>query len=114
MNKITDLRMADFPTMTTVLPDGTTVHICAPSVDLVDELRRGSRKLTAVLQGEEGDARSKKAVYEFAAKLMNCNEDDFTTTPEALAIQHRVSLRALRVFFDDYIAFINTLEREKN
>ena len=114
MANITDLRLTDYPTMTIVLPDGTAVHVCAPTVELVDELRRGSRKLNAVLKGEEGDARTKKAVYELAAKLINCNEDDFTVTAESLAIQHRASLRALRIFFDDYVTFLRTLETEKN
>ena len=114
MNKITDLRLADFPTLTVVLPDGATVHVTAPTVELVDELRRGGRKLNAVLNGEEGDARTKMAVYELAAQLINCNEDDFTTTAQELAIQHRASLRALKVFFDDYTTFLQSLENAKN
>lgn len=114
MANITDLRLADFPTMTVVLPDGTAVHVCVPTVELVEELRRSSRKLNAILNGDEGDAPTKKAVYELAAKLLNCNEDDFTVTAEGLAIQHRASLKALRVFFDDYVKFINSIEKAKN
>ncbi len=114
MDKVTDLRLADFPTLTTVLPDGTVVHVCAPTVELVNELRASSRKLTAILNGEEGDARTKKAVYELAAKLLNCNDDDFSVTAEDLAVTHRTSLRALKVFFDDYADFIRLIENEKN
>lgn len=112
--KITDLRIADFPTMTLVLPDETVVHVCAPTVELVDELKGSRRRLNAILEGQEGDAQSKRAVYELAAKLINCNEDDFTTTPQDLAVKHRVSLRALHVFFEDYVYFLKTIENEKN
>lgn len=114
MSQITDLRLTDYPTMTLVFPDETTVHVCAPTVELVGELRRSHRKLDAILRGDEGDDRAKKATYELAAKLINCNEDDFSTTAQELAILHRVSLRALKVFYDDYVKFINTLENEKN
>ena len=114
MANITDLRLADYPTMTMVLPDGTAVHVCAPTVELVDELRRSIRKLNAVLKGDEGDDRLKKAVYELAAKLINCNDDDFTVSAEELAVKHRTSLRALRVFFDDYVVFLKTIENAKN
>ena len=100
--------------MTLVLPGETVVHVCAPTVELVGELRRGRRKLDAVLRGDEGDDRAKKAVYELAAKLINCNDDDFETTAQELAVLHRVSLRALKVFFEDYAKFLKTLETEKN
>ena len=114
MANITDLRLADYPTMTLVLPDGTAVHICAPTVELVEELRRSNRKLNAVLQGAEGDDKLKKAVYELAAKLINCNEDAITVTAESLAVQHRASLKALQVFYQDYTTFLSSLEHAKN
>ena len=117
MAKITDLRNVGRPTMTLVLYDGemdSTVHVCAPTVDLVDELREGSATLFAALKGEEGDNKAKRAVYELAAKLINCNTDLFTTTAEELAVRYRLSLEALQVFYLDYVEFINEIQNEKN
>ena len=116
MNKLTDLRLADYPTMTVVLPDeaGTTVHVSAPTVDLCDELRANERKIYAVLRGKEGDARTSRAVYELAAQFLNCNDDNFTTTAQELATKYRLSLRVLDVFFRDYAEFLKSLEHEKN
>lgn len=116
MTKITDLRNVGRPTMTLVLYDGedVTVHVCAPTVELIDELREGSEALFSVLNGDEGDNKAKRAVYELAANLINCNTDLFTTTADELATRYRLSLEALQVFYLDYVEFINEIQNEKN
>lgn len=116
MAKITDLRMVGRPTMTLVLPDdnGTTVHLCAPTVELVEELRGGSDVLFAALRGERGGAESKRAVYELAANLINCNTDLFETTTPELAKRYRVSVEHLQHFFVDYVSFLDEIQNAKN
>ena len=117
MAKITDLRNVGRPTMTLVFNDGetdVTVHVCAPTVELIDELRGSSETLFAALKGEDGDSRTKRAVYELAAKLINCNTDLFTTTADELATRYGLSLEALQVFYLDYVEFINAIQNEKN
>lgn len=116
MAKITDLRMVGRPTMTLVLPDdnGTTVHLCAPTLDLVEELKSGSDTLFAVLRGEDGDAQTKRAVYGLATKFINCNTDLFETTAEELAKRYSVSMEHLQQFFIDYVDFLDEIQNAKN
>lgn len=116
MAKITDLRLIGRPTMTVIFPDdnGTTVHLCAPTVELVDELRDGSDVLFAVLRGQEGDAQAKRAVYELATKFINCNTDLFETTAAELVQRYSMSLEHLQHFFSDYVDFLNEIQNAKN
>lgn len=114
MAHITDLRHIDRPTQTVVLDDNTTVHVGPPTVDLVDELREGGQHLFAVLRGEEGSEVAKKAVYEFAAKVINCNDDMLTVTADDLSTKYGLSLKALGVFFNDYVAYLTEIQNEKN
>ncbi|MBP3590271.1 MAG: hypothetical protein J6J61_06815 [Muribaculaceae bacterium] len=116
MAKITDLRQAGRPTMTLVLPDeqGTTIHLCAPTVELVEELREGSATLFAALRGEKGDAQTSRAVYELAANFINCNIDLFTTTAEELTRKYGVGLEHLQYFFIDYVNFLEEIQNAKN
>lgn len=114
MNNITDLRFADFPVMTVLMADDTVVHVSAPSVNLIDEIKASRRTLESVLNGEQGTNKLKRAIYDLAAKMINCNEDDFVTTGYELLTRYRWSLRAVDIFFTDYKAFIETLENEKN
>lgn len=114
MDHITDLRFADFPTLVLLLAGDVVVHITAPSLDLIDELNGSKRALESVLHGEKNDARKQKAVYELAAKLINCNDSDFQTTGFELLTKYRWGLKAVQKFLEDYQAFIQTLENEKN
>lgn len=116
MPRITDLRLAGQPTMTLVLPDeaGTTVHLCAPTLELVEELRGGSKALFAVLRGENGSAETSRAVYDLAAKFINCNTDLFETTAEELQQRYAVSMVHLQKFFPDYVDFLDEIKNAKN
>lgn len=114
MNHITDLRFADFPTMVLLLAGDVVVHITAPSLDLIDEVNGSKRALDAILRSEKNDTQKQKAVYDLAAKLINCNDSDFQTTGFELLTKYRWGARAALKFFEDYQAFIKTLENEKN
>ena len=114
--RITDLRALNQPTMTLVLPDeeGTIVRLCAPTVELVEELRDGSHTLFAALRGENGDEATSRAVYELAAKFINCNIDSFKTTPEELVQRYSLSITHLQKFFPDYVDFLSEIKNAKN
>lgn len=113
MNHITDLRLADFPTMVLLLSGDVVVHITAPTYDLIAELNRSKVVLESILNGDKTE-RTQQALYDLAAKLINCNEDDFHVTAQELAIKYRWSARAVGKFFEDYQAFIESIEQEKN
>jgi hypothetical protein len=114
MSKITDLRAVSRPTMTTILPDGTVLHLCAPTVELVNEMKEGSAVLFANLRGENGETATREAVYDLTAKLINCNYDNFVTTPEALATTYGMDNKVLEAFYLDYVTFLQSLEKQKN
>ena len=114
MSKITDLRAVSRPTLTTILPDGTILHLCAPTVELVNELKESSAVLFANLRGENGDHATREAVYDFTAKLINCNYDNFVTTPEELATTYGMDGKVLEAFYLDYVTFLQSLEQKKN
>ena len=113
MNHITDLRLADFPTMVLLLKGDVVVHITAPEYDLIAELTRSKAALEAIQQGDKTE-RIQKAVYDLAAKLINCNDSEFTTTGFELLTKYRWGARAVGKFFEDYRAFIESIENEKN
>lgn len=102
--------------MTLVLPDdlGTTVHLSAPTVELVEDLRENTSELFKVLRGEEGDERMKQGVYDLAAKLINCNLDDFNTSAPELATKYSMNMEHLQVFFTDYVNFVSEIQNAKN
>lgn len=111
---ISDLRTMSKPTMALILPEGTTVHVCAPTVELVEELREGSDLLFETLQGADTNPATKKAVYELAAKFINCNLDLFEVTAAELATKYGLSLQHLKGFYVDYVNFLETIQNEKN
>lgn len=117
MSKILDLRQIGRPTLTVIFPvedEEIVVHVCAPTVALVDEIRFGLEALSKVLSGEEGEHATKMAIYDLAAKLINCNTDGFKTDATELAVKYHMSVETLAVFFDNYVEFIDLIQHEKN
>lgn len=113
MNHITDLRLADFPTLVLLLAGDVVVHITAPTLDLVAEVDRSRITLESILSGAKNEQKQ-KTIYDLAAQLINCNEDDFKTTGFELLTKYKWSLRAVHKFFEDYQAFIESIKQEKN
>lgn len=115
MNHITDLRLADFPTMVLLLKGNSevVVHITAPTYDLIGELERSKVVLESILNGDKTE-RTQQALYDLAAKLINCNDDDFHVTGHELLVDYRWSIKAVGKFFEDYRSFIESIENEKN
>lgn len=113
MNHITDLRLADFPTMVLLLAGDVVVHITAPTYDLIAELDRSKIVLESILNGNKTE-RTQQALYDLAAKLINCNDDDFHVTAQDLLVKYRWGIKAVGKFFEDYQAFITSIENEKN
>lgn len=117
MSKILDLRQVGRPTLTIIFPvegEELVVHVCAPTVELVDEMRLGLEALSRVLQGGDGEHATKMAVYDLAAKLINCNTDGFQTNATELATKYHMSVETLAVFYDSYVEFIDQIQNEKN
>lgn len=114
MAKVLDFNILQQPTQVVRMMDDdkTIIHLSAPTVDLVDELRNNAAQLEAALSGKSEDTR--QAVYNLAARLINCNLDGVIVTPEELAVKYRMSLQTLGIFFDTYVDFIGEIGGEKN
>lgn len=96
------------------MPDeqGTIIHITLPTVDLQEELRAHADELSALLDG--GKAEQRAALFDLAARLMSCNRDMMTITPEALRKTYRLDAEDLVGFFHGYVDFVKGIERAKN
>ena len=114
MAKVLDFNILQQPTQVVRMMDDerTIIHLSAPTVDLVDELKNNAAQLEAALSGKTKDTR--QAVYNLAARLINCNLDGIIVTSEELALKYRMSLQALSVFYDTYVEFISEIGNEKN
>lgn len=90
----------------------TVVHVSAPTVDLVDELRKNAAQLQEALTGK-GD-KIRPVLYHLAARLINCNLDGITVTAEELVFKYGMSQVALHIFFEEYAEYLGKLSNEKN
>ena len=92
--------------------DQTKLHVTTPTVELVEELRVNLTELQAALVGN--DAKASRAVYDLAAKLINCNLDGVETTGEELATKYEMNLEDMTMFFTVYMDFLAEIKNAKN
>ena len=114
MAKTLDFNSYRRPTLILSMKDDarTKLHVTTPTVELVEELRTNLKELQAALAGN--DAAASRAVYELAAKLINCNLDGVTTTAQELATTYEINLEDMAMFFTAYMDFITEINNAKN
>lgn len=114
MAKMLDFNSYRRPTLLLRMKDElqTKLHVTTPTVELVEELKANLSELKTVLTGN--DAEASAAVYELAAKLMNCNLDGVTITAEELAIKYEMNLEDMTMFFTVYMEFLEEIKSAKN
>lgn len=114
MAKILDFNSYRRPELILVMKDekGTALHITTPTEQLVEELRANLTELQRALTGQDEEA--SRTVYHLAAKLINCNLDGVTTTPEELAKKYSLNLEDMAIFFTAYMEFIEEIQNAKN
>ena len=100
------------PILPLELPDGTMINLCPPTVDLQDEVRANLSQLHKLLQG--GEEEIKSALYDLAARLMNCNRNLMTFTGQQLKQQYKMDVADLVVFYSSYADYIKEIESAKN
>ena len=100
------------PRLRLELDEETIIRVTVPTVDMVEEFRASLPELLTVLKGTGPD--SKKALYEMAANLINCNLDAERVTVADLVNKYDWALEDLTKFYLDYQAFIESIENEKN
>lgn len=112
MSKTIDFRALKRPFLKLIMRDNTEVRVTTPTADMVEELRANLPELLEVLKGK--GAEQKKALYEFAAKLINCNLDAVEVTVDKLKADFDWSVEDLSVFYTAYVEFIEEIENAKN
>ncbi len=114
MAKMLDFNSYRRPTLLLRMKDDgqTKLHVTTPTVELVEELRANLVELQAALTGN--DATASHAVYELAAKLINCNLDGVVTTAEELATKFEMNLEDMTMFFTAYMDFLEETKNAKN
>ena len=100
------------PRLRLEMDDETIIRVTVPTVEMVEEFKDALPALMPVLKGEGPE--SKKALYELAANLINCNLDAERVTVADLVNKYDWSVEELTKFYLDYMAFIEGVENEKN
>ena len=91
---------------------GTVLHVVPPTVDLQEELRARAGELNTLLTGTDPEMRD--GMFDLAARLMSCNRNMMTITPEMLRTTFELDEEDLVVFFNDFVDFVQRLENAKN
>lgn len=100
------------PRLRLEMDEETIIRVTVPTVEMVEEFKVSLPQLRLVLNGTGPEA--KKALYELAANLINCNLDAERVTVADLVNKYDWSVEDLTKFYLDYMAFIEELENEKN
>lgn len=90
----------------------TVLHVTPPTVALQEELRARMTELNALLTG--GDEEKREGLWDLAARLMSCNRNMLTLTPDVLRTVYGLDEEDLVVFYDEYASFLSNLENAKN
>ena len=106
MAKMIDFNALQHPTLPITLSDEnrTVVHIAPPSVALLDRLYAAVPELQGVAQ--QRDHGAVDAIYSLIADLINCNDDGYVFTGDALKREYNMSLYSVVVFIRAYLSFI--------
>ena len=92
--------------------DETVLQVTPPTVDLQEELRAHSAELHALLGG--GTEEQRQAFWDLGARLMSCNRNMRTFTPEDLRKTYRLVEDDLVAFFYNFVEFVTNIENAKN
>lgn len=92
--------------------DHTVVNLVTPTVDLVERLIAAEPEMTEAAKTKDG--RTIKALFEFTAELMNCNEDGYVFTAEELRDKYKMKLLDVIRLHAGYMEFIQEMQNAKN
>ena len=113
MARVLDLNSVQESLLDLTLRDAahTVVHLDIPSEALINELENMGPELKKM---ETGDESAVRMIYDLAARLINCNLDNFQTTGEDLRNKYGLHLVAALTFFSGYMDAVDDLVKRKN
>ena len=114
MAKVLDFNTIERPVLELVMQDDERTHIkvSTPTESLVEELAALAPQMEKVLQSKDAD--SIAAIYDLAARLINCNRSFVKVTAEDLRGKFCMNLESMVIFFGAYVEFINEVTNAKN
>ena len=92
-------------------PDRTVVHLDIPTEETINALENMQGELERM---KTGDKAAVAAIYDLAARLINCNFDYFTVTGEELQKKYGMNMVLTLKFFSTYMSYIEELTEQKN
>lgn len=113
-NKTLNFNQLQRPTLELTMMDEaqTIIKVSTPSMALLEELEQALPEFEAV--AKSGNKEAILAIYDLAARLINCNHSFVTVTAEELRTKYRMGLDFMQIFFSAYMDFINEIYKEKN
>lgn len=113
-NKTLNFNQLQRPTLELTMMDEaqTVIRVSTPSVGLLEELQAMLPEFEAVARS--GNREAIQAIYDMAARLMNCNCSFITVTGEELRTKYAMGLDSMQIFFSAYMDFVNGIYNAKN
>ena len=91
---------------------GTTLHLTAPTEELIERLSANMQTLTKVF--ETRDPNMIASAYDLAAEFISCNTEKLQVTGEELRTKYGFKLVFMAAFFKQYLDFVNEINDAKN
>lgn len=107
MAKRLDFNSIQRPTLELTMPDEakTKLRLVCPNAALIEKLEAVGPELIEIM--EKNDAKSIRAVYDFAAEIMSCNDEGKLITADDIRDKYHLGLDAMIIFFSSYNDFID-------
>lgn len=113
-NKTLNFNQIQRPTLTLTMMDEnkTTIEVTTPTMGLLEELEAALPEFTTV--AKSGNKAAVQAIYDLAARLINCNLSFIEVTADDLLGKYHMGLDYMQIFFSAYMDFISEIYKEKN
>lgn len=113
-NKTLNFNQLQRPTLELTMTDKaqTVIRVGTPTVALFEELEALLPEFETVAR--TGNREAVSAIYDMAARLMNCNYSFITVTGEELQTKYGMGLDAMQIFFSAYMDFVSEIYNAKN
>lgn len=113
-NKTLNFNQLQRPTLELTMMDEaqTAIKVGAPTVALFEELEAMLPEFEKVARS--GNREAIAAIYDLAARLINCNYSFITVTGEELRAKYGMGLDAMQIFYSAYMDFVSEIYNAKN
>ena len=113
-NKTLNFNQLQRPTLELTMMDETqtVIKVSTPTIALTEELTEIMPQFEEV--AKSGNREAVEAVYDLAARLINCNYSFITVTGEELRTKYAMGLDSLQIFFSVYMDFLTEIYNAKN